>query len=401
MDTKQNTPLQAAPAGEALQGVWKQRGSPIVVTPVGRKEIRKPLQGAPTRQPGPLQAAAALIQPQPESLQTAAEPVQPQPELEQVQPKLEQVQPELEQVQPQPRALQTALEQPQPGPPQQMSEEDALALSSLEEERADMRQIDIIFLRPGAYFPEEFFDADVYPEFLPLTIYEPLPDALLSEEALLLEQQILPEEQALLVAEAERSALPGAEPPASRESERAAPAEAAESAAPAPREGFRASAANPPPAQPLPYRTPEPNPAQGAGAQGQVSAQAEDPFPALIRREVLAWQYYRKLAWSAERDLAELFEKMATDCWSCAKRLASAYFLSSGRRYWPSRGEEPQLPPYLSALRERFHVELQDEALYRSAAERCTEEYLCDILMDGADLSRRHARQLQLLVEAL
>jgi hypothetical protein len=124
-----------------------------------------------------------------------------------------------------------------------------------------------------------------------------------------------------------------------------------------------------------------------------------------LQRQVLdaleCWQMYRHLArrWGAGRGSRTL-SALASEKHSSARRLAAAYFLISGVRYWPvEQLAAPHIPSLQGVIRRGFQAEQQRALAYQTAAADTEDEALAELYLDLSEQSRAHSRMLRELVE--
>lgn len=125
---------------------------------------------------------------------------------------------------------------------------------------------------------------------------------------------------------------------------------------------------------------------------------------ARLRQQTLealeAWQYYRHLARRTRGSSARILAGLASDQHQLARKLAAAYFLNSGVRYWPSEQlPTPVIPSYWGALRQRHQMEQQAELNYRMSGSEANEPTLSEMYRELSDSCRSHCRQLRMLLE--
>lgn len=137
-------------------------------------------------------------------------------------------------------------------------------------------------------------------------------------------------------------------------------------------------------------------PCLGAGALECI-----DVLQELIRDEVQDWRYYQALARKVGGSAARVFADLSADEKHHAKRLAAAYFLISGIRFWPEQNKKINIGSYLQALRERFIGEQNGVAAYLTAAASCTDPCLRRLYLENAEDEADHACQIRSLVEQL
>ncbi len=113
-----------------------------------------------------------------------------------------------------------------------------------------------------------------------------------------------------------------------------------------------------------------------------------------------AWQFYRHLARRTRGNAARTLTNLAADQHKLARKLAAAYFLHSGVRYWPSEQlPTPTIPSYWGALRQRHQAEQQAELSYRMAADEADDPTLTELYEGLTESCKGHCRQLRTLLE--
>ena len=125
---------------------------------------------------------------------------------------------------------------------------------------------------------------------------------------------------------------------------------------------------------------------------------------ARLRQQTLealeAWQFYRHLARRTRGTAARTLTGLAADQHQLARKLATAYFLHSGVRYWPSEHlPTPAITSYWGALRHRHQGEQQTELSYRMAADDTDDPTLHELYRGLSEACRGHCRQLRALLE--
>ena len=125
---------------------------------------------------------------------------------------------------------------------------------------------------------------------------------------------------------------------------------------------------------------------------------------ARLRQQTLealeAWQFYRHLARRTRGGAARTLTALAADQHQLARKLATAYFLHSGVRYWPSEQlATPVIPSFWGALRQRHQAEQQAELSYRMAADESDDSTLSELYEGLMESCRGHCRQLRALLE--
>lgn len=96
-----------------------------------------------------------------------------------------------------------------------------------------------------------------------------------------------------------------------------------------------------------------------------------------------------------------ILRSIARDEMRHARRWAAAYFLITGKTYFPQRGsmEAPPIASYSQALRERYLAESQDAVKYRQFARETTDRCLRRIAMETSDDERQHAQHILELIQ--
>lgn len=113
-----------------------------------------------------------------------------------------------------------------------------------------------------------------------------------------------------------------------------------------------------------------------------------------------AWQFYRHLARRTRGNTARTLTNLAADQHQLARKLAAAYFLHSGVRYWPSEQlSTPSITSYWGALRQRHQAEQQTELGYRMAMDESHDATLTELYEELSETCRTHCRQLRALLE--
>ena len=156
-------------------------------------------------------------------------------------------------------------------------------------------------------------------------------------------------------------------------------------------------------AKAMPDRTVSPDvPVSDLPAMMDTMSQSE--HTARLRQQTLealeAWQFYRHLARRTRGNAARTLTNLAADQHRLARKLATAYFLHSGVRYWPSEQlPTPAIPSYWGALRQRHQWEQQAELSYRMAADETDDATLTELYEGLMESCRGHCRQLRMLLE--
>ena len=119
----------------------------------------------------------------------------------------------------------------------------------------------------------------------------------------------------------------------------------------------------------------------------------------MIRHELADMRGYQALAKRTGGTQARVFQAMAQEEKTHAKRLSAAYFLISGVRYWPEGGKAVPPTSYLGALRQRFGEEQAGMAAYLAGAEATTDPCLRQLFLELAREEWEHACKIRGLVE--
>lgn len=168
--------------------------------------------------------------------------------------------------------------------------------------------------------------------------------------------------------------------------------------------------------EPEPEPTPEPEPEPGESDRptgddfppqdavpclGSGSAGYGSQLQEQIMAELEGWQLYRQLARRVTGQSARTLSALASEKHRRARRLAAAYFLISGVRYWPTdRLSTPKLSAWLGTLRRRFAAEQQMESRYRTAALDTTDPCLAELYAELADGCAAQAEMLRAILES-
>ena len=123
-----------------------------------------------------------------------------------------------------------------------------------------------------------------------------------------------------------------------------------------------------------------------------------------MRRQVMealeGWQFYRHLARRARGADARVLNALAGEEHRAARKLAAAYFLLTGVRYWPSELlTTPALPSYWGALRGRHQAEQRREMDYRISADDWDDPDQLELYRELAEEAQGRSRQLRMLLE--
>jgi rubrerythrin len=99
-----------------------------------------------------------------------------------------------------------------------------------------------------------------------------------------------------------------------------------------------------------------------------------------------------------------LFKNIAADELRHAKRYAAAYFLITGKRYFPTSDSiEPVVvpPSYIQALRQRYLAESRDAVKYRMFAQQANDRCLKKIALATSEDEKQHARSIMELIQSM
>jgi len=134
------------------------------------------------------------------------------------------------------------------------------------------------------------------------------------------------------------------------------------------------------------------------------ASQSADDRTARLRRHVMdaleGWQFYRHLAKRARGTDARTLNAMAGELHKEARKLAAAYFLLTGLRYWPTELlGAPAIPSYWGALRTHHQAEQRQENAYRLAADDWEDPDLLALYAELTEGCQRRCRQLRSLLE--
>jgi len=133
---------------------------------------------------------------------------------------------------------------------------------------------------------------------------------------------------------------------------------------------------------------------------GADAAQSGSLMQAMIAGELRAMVLYCTLASWRKCDEARILRTLASDARHHAVRLATAYFLISGVRYWPKvESVTLRSSSYLATLRKRFIAEQKQAELYRASASNTSDACLRELLEELALECASHARILRALLE--
>lgn len=97
-----------------------------------------------------------------------------------------------------------------------------------------------------------------------------------------------------------------------------------------------------------------------------------------------------------------LFRNIANDEMKHARRWAAAYFLITGKRYFPTRADVPPVTVpanFNTALRDRYMAESRDAIKYRQFASQTSDLCLKRMAIDTSDDERQHAQDILRLIQ--
>lgn len=144
------------------------------------------------------------------------------------------------------------------------------------------------------------------------------------------------------------------------------------------------------------FPRPDAVPCLGSGSAGHGEQLREDILTALE-----GWQLYRHLARRVTGSAARTLSALASEKHKQARKLAAAYFLISGVRYWPTdRLDTPRTNSWLGTLRRRFAAEQQLDSRWRAAALDTEDPCLAELYIELAEDCAAHAGVLRALLES-
>lgn len=134
---------------------------------------------------------------------------------------------------------------------------------------------------------------------------------------------------------------------------------------------------------------------------GQASSRHSGQLQQQVMDALECWQMYRCLARRAGSGVCgRLLTNLASEKHKAARRLAAAYFLISGVRFWPmDRLTTPAIPSYLGTVRTGYQREQQREQAYRMAAADTDDTALAELYQELSDQSRDHGQTLRTILE--
>ena len=135
---------------------------------------------------------------------------------------------------------------------------------------------------------------------------------------------------------------------------------------------------------------------------GTEAARFADVLKEYISGEFRDFEYYRILAKKADsQKKKQTILNISADEIRHARKLATAYFLSTGNNYYPYREEfmAMKVPPFRIALRERFKEEYASAAKYDKTAGETHDVCLRELLNGLSADEKQHAIMLQQMIE--
>lgn len=134
---------------------------------------------------------------------------------------------------------------------------------------------------------------------------------------------------------------------------------------------------------------------------GTEAAKFADTLKEYISDELRDAEYYRILTKKADNGKKrQIIMNISNDEMHHARKLATAYFLSTGNYYFPNTESiNERIPPFKLALRERFKEEYAAAAKYGKVAEETGDICLEELLSSMAKDEKRHALELQQMIE--
>ncbi|CDZ24269.1 hypothetical protein CCDG5_1152 [[Clostridium] cellulosi] len=138
---------------------------------------------------------------------------------------------------------------------------------------------------------------------------------------------------------------------------------------------------------------------------GSDSTQYADRLMEFVNDEFSDYLYYIQLSKRAPTQSARrIFRQFSEDEIGHARRFAAAYFLITGKRYFPTRNSvEPVVVPplYIQALRQRYLAESRDAVKYRLFSQHTRDLCLKKIAVDTSEDERKHAQKLMELLQTV
>ena len=141
----------------------------------------------------------------------------------------------------------------------------------------------------------------------------------------------------------------------------------------------------------------------GKDCFGSNSKQYADRLMEFINDEFRDSMYYNILARRSQNSgTRRMFKRIAADELRHSRRFAAAYFLITGKQYYPTRNTvEPVNVPqsFIQALRERYLAESRDVVKYRMFAQQSVDRCLRQMALMTSDDERRHAESIMELIQ--
>jgi rubrerythrin len=138
---------------------------------------------------------------------------------------------------------------------------------------------------------------------------------------------------------------------------------------------------------------------------GSSSTQYADRLMEFVNDEYSDHLYYQTLSRKAAASgTRKLFKSIAADELLHSKRFAAAYFLITGKRYFPTRTSiEPVVVPasYIQALRDRYLAESRDAVKYRTFAQQTSDRCLKRIAEATSNDEKQHAQDILELIQKM
>lgn len=128
------------------------------------------------------------------------------------------------------------------------------------------------------------------------------------------------------------------------------------------------------------------------------------PYGTQLQRQITdaleCWQMYRQLSRRAVGQNGRVLAALAGEKLRAGRRLAAAYFLISGIRFWPAdRIGAPAAPSYLGAIRRAFQAEQRRAQAYALSAADSGDDALTALYQELALQCRAHEETLRTLLE--
>lgn len=111
-------------------------------------------------------------------------------------------------------------------------------------------------------------------------------------------------------------------------------------------------------------------------------------------------RYYAILATKAPTERAiELLMEFSWDEQRHAQNFMNAYYMLTGRAYYPPMVQDPTVPDYEEALKERLLAETADYKKYGEKYLKACAPYLKDLFFMTRTVEAQHAMRIPLLME--